>query len=131
MNNFDLSANVAFEQLLSVANRMVAYTFLDGGYTYELTNQTGDYVVGNNSLFPNGENQFGRGEFNAKVLVPFLYAAQLLGYDGVGTWYDSGSDVYYVDLVKFVLDYDEAKRLALQNGELAVFNRKTFEVINL
>lgn len=117
----DLLKNVYLNQV----NRTVA----DGGNTYWFDQGEGHhfgYCVGENqtSLITRGFPTFER-------WLQLLESAYREGYAGIGMWLDTDTNLCYTDRVRWVLPLEEAVKLAKINNELAIYDLKELECINI
>ena len=51
--------------------------------------------------------------------------------NAIGGWYDEQSGLYYYDAILVVSDLEQAIRLGVENGQLAIFDLNTMKEIRL
>ncbi len=117
------------ELLRNVYLNQIKATDNDGGNTYWFDQEEGHhfgYCVGENqtSLITRGYPTFER-------WMQLFESAFNHGYYGVGMWLDTETNLCYTDRVKWITDLDHAILVAKRNNELAIYDLKEKECIDI
>lgn len=115
--------------------RMTKATFRDGGATYQpvlLRTPTKGFPV---AMFPERNRQVPAAGFTAEAYNEYerdnLEFIEQDEARHIGTWLDEETDIVHLDVVHVLTDENEARRIAVENGEIAYFSFETMSEVRV
>jgi hypothetical protein len=115
--------------------RMTKATFRDGGATYQpvlLVTPDKGFPV---SMFPELNEEMPAGEFNAERYNAYERRHKAFIAEDparhIGTWVDRQTDRVHLDVVHVLTDEAEARRVAIEKGEIAYFSFELMDEVRV